>query len=546
MMITFFYLIGGIGLFLLGMTLMSDGLKSFAGDALRNALVRFTGTPFKAFISGTLVTVMVQSSSATTVAVIGFVSAGLLTFPQAVGVVIGASLGTTATGWIVSVFGLKVSLGYYALPLVGAGALMKLLAIGRWRSLGLALAGFGLIFVGISHLQMGMEGLAGLFDLAALPSAGFWAHLVIMGIGLAMTIIMQSSSAAVATTLTALYAGSINFEQAASLVIGAAVGTTITGAIAAIGASVPTKRTALAHIIFNLTNGLIAILLLPVFLWLIGLGQLYLGLEPGAMSLAAFHTIFIGLGAAFFLPFAESFSKWIERLLPEQGPMLTRHLDAALLGVPSVALEASRRALCETAANMIRVIRLELQASGRERIDFSEAELRRALDDIGMFFSRIPTAADVGMLSKGRVSQVHAIEHMDRLSDYLRPPAVLGRVEKTDSLLHEPLETARRILELSEAGLEVSATTEFQPEVAFWPAQVETMSLELSEIHRRARPVILKKTAGEGAPMLALQTLDAIRWLDRVGYHTWRISNYLGGDGAAEPTASSSTAPSRK
>ena len=203
-----------------------------------------------------------------------------------------------------------------------------------------------------------------------------------------------------------------------------------------------------------------------------------------------------------------------------------------------------------TEADAIRLehgVGLDLAQEARHQLDLDpDAETRRALDDIGMFFSRIPTAADVGMLSKGRVSQVHAIEHMDRLSDYLRPPAVLGRVEKTDSLLHEPLETARRILELSEAGLEVSATTEFQPEVAFWPVQVETMSLELSEIHRRARPVILKKTAGEGAPMLALQTLDAIRWLDRVGYHTWRISNYLGGDGAAEPTASSSTAPSRK
>jgi phosphate:Na+ symporter len=128
MTVMIFKLLGGIGLFLLGMVLLTDGLKAFAGDALRRALVRFTGTPFKAFGSGALVTLMVQSSSATTVTVIGFVSAGLLTFPQAVGVVFGASLGTTGTGWIVSVLGLKVILGFYALPLVGIGAFMKLLA----------------------------------------------------------------------------------------------------------------------------------------------------------------------------------------------------------------------------------------------------------------------------------------------------------------------------------------------------------------------------------------------------------------------------------
>jgi len=130
-----FKLVGGIGLFLMGMVLLTDGLKSFAGEALRRALIRFTGTPLKAFGSGALVTAMVQSSSATTVTVIGFVSAGLLTFPQAVGVVFGASLGTTGTGWVVSVLGLKVSIGFYALPLVGIGAFLKLLAQERWKAL---------------------------------------------------------------------------------------------------------------------------------------------------------------------------------------------------------------------------------------------------------------------------------------------------------------------------------------------------------------------------------------------------------------------------
>jgi uncharacterized membrane protein YhiD involved in acid resistance len=131
MVSTLFQLVGGIGLFLMGMALLTDGLKSFAGDALRRALLQFTGRPVNAFASGVLVTAVVQSSSATTVAVIGFVSAGLLAFPQAVGVVIGASLGTTATSWIVSVIGLKVSVGYYAPPLIGAGAFMKLLASRR-------------------------------------------------------------------------------------------------------------------------------------------------------------------------------------------------------------------------------------------------------------------------------------------------------------------------------------------------------------------------------------------------------------------------------
>jgi len=175
-----FKLVGGIGLFLMGMVLLTDGLKSFAGDSLRRALVRFTGRPSKAFAAGAVATSLVQSSSATTVAVIGFVSAGLLTFPQAVGVVIGASLGTTSTGWIVSVLGLKVSVGLYALPLVGIGAFLRLLATGRWRSFGTALAGFGLIFIGIDTLQDAMGGLSGLFNLSQLPAVGVSRHGITM------------------------------------------------------------------------------------------------------------------------------------------------------------------------------------------------------------------------------------------------------------------------------------------------------------------------------------------------------------------------------
>lgn len=265
MTVLIFKLVGGIGLFIMGMVLLADGIKSFAGDALRNALVRFTGRPVKAFASGALITSIVQSSSATTVAVIGFVSAGLLTFPQAVGVVLGASLGTTSTGWIVSIFGLKVSISFYALPLVSIGAFMKLLAHGRWKSFGFALAGFGLIFIGIETLQDGMRGLSGVFNLAELPSTGVYRHLLTILIGLAMTAIMQSSSAAMATTLTALHTNAINFEQAAYLVIGSSIGTTSTGVMATIGASVSTKRTALAHILFNISTGIIAVILLPIF-----------------------------------------------------------------------------------------------------------------------------------------------------------------------------------------------------------------------------------------------------------------------------------------
>lgn len=519
-----FKLAGGIGLFLMGMVLLTDGLKSFAGEALRRALVRFTGTPLKAFGSGALVTATVQSSSATTVTVIGFVSAGLLTFPQAVGVVFGASLGTTGTGWVVSVLGLKVSIGFYALPLVGVGAFLKLLAQGRWKALGLALAGFGLIFVGIETLQEGMKGLAGVFNLSSLPSRGLWSHILAMMIGIVMTVIMQSSSAAVATTLTALHAGAVNFGQAASLVIGAAIGTTVTGALAAIGGSVPAKRTALAHVSFNLATGLIAVILLPLFLWGIGLAQSHLGLDPGATSLAAFHTSFIAVGVAIFLPFVDRFAKRIERALPDEGPALTRHLDNTLLSVPAVALEATRRALSEAACELFKTLQALLDGPATEN-DFRRIQIEQALNQTQEFFAKIPPITEDAPLSQLRVAQMHAIDHLARLEPRQSPSSGVQRM-----LIHDRLKPVaaicRSLLESAEAGLHGRAPLD-------WLDSIKQKSLDLAEFQTQERPAVLRQIGSDWGPSSALEILDAIRWLDRVGYHAWRVCHYL--SGAAKP-----------
>jgi phosphate:Na+ symporter len=529
-----FQLAGGIGLFLLGMVLLTDGLKTFAGDSLRRALLRFTGRPISAFASGAVATAVVQSSSATTVTVIGFVSAGLLTFPQALGVVMGASLGTTATGWIVSVLGLKFSIGIFSMPLVGAGALMRLLGRGRWQSLGWALAGFGLIFIGIDTLQQGMKVAGGIFKLSELPSSGLLGHALTMLIGLAMTVVLQSSSAAVATTLTALHSGSVNFEQASSLVIGAAIGTTVTGALAAIGGSTPAKRTALAHVLFNTATGLIAIVLLPVFLRGIGWAQTHLGLDAGAESLAAFHTSFILVGCVVFLPFVDKFARWIERLVPERGLMLTRHLDASLLNIPSVALETVRRALRETALEMFGMLREFLEAPSQPPDPRRAAQVHQALEQTHQFFTRIPTSSSGQQERQLRVSTLHAMDHLVRMEEYAAPPGDVRAM-----LQHEQVRPAARkcieILQLAAEGLRGAAQNQ-------WVAAVEQKSKELAELRRAERVELLNQTAaGKWDSTAALDALDAMRWLDRVGYHVWRISHYLGRALAAQPVETERT-----
>jgi phosphate:Na+ symporter len=524
----FFALPGGIGLFLLGMVLLTDGLKAFAGDSLRRALLRFTGTPLKAFLSGTLVTLFIQSSSATTVAVIGFVSAGLLTFPQALGIVFGASLGTTGTGWMVATLGLKISLGTYALPLVGIGAFLRLLARGKLASLGLALAGFALIFLGIDTLQAGMKMLAGRVSLADLPSGGFLGHLLALGLGLVLTIILQSSSAAVATTLTALHSSAINFEQAASITIGAAIGTTVTAALASIGANVPAKRTALAFILFNAATGLLALVLLPGFLALLAGGQEVGWIEPGATSLAAFHSLFIALGVAIFLPLVGGFSRWIERLLPEQDPFLTRHLDRSLWPTPTVALEAARRALVETTLGTWELFCKMLPTGNRPALDPGEIEsVQKRLDAVEQFLRGVPPISDNEPLLPSRLDLLHAVDHLTRLQSRLCPEAGVLAIIPRHPALQEACELTAKILQqarrLLAAPVDTSGTTEDSLR------SLAEMAAALADDRRKSRPQFLVATTeGRLPPELdPLLLLDAMRWLDRLGYHTWRIAVHL-------------------
>lgn len=514
-----FPLAGGVGLFLLGMMLLSQGLTSFAGESLRRALMRFTGTPAKAFASGTALTLLIQSSAATTLTLIGFVSAGLIPFSQAVGVVMGASLGTTGTGWIVAGLGLKINLGFYTLPLIGAGALMRLLARGRWSALGMALAGFGTLFVGLGQLQEGMQGVTEWFNLAALPVGGLWAHLLVMLIGMLLTILLQSSTAAVATTLTALHAGAVSFEQAAALVIGAAIGTTFTGALAAIGGTTPAKRTALAHILFNLATGLIALVMLPGFLALIDWGQGQLGLEPGALSLALFHTLFISFGVVLFLPWAPGFARFIERLLPERRQHLASHLDDSLLEVPEVALGATGGALVEIAQQTYRMQRQLLagEQDAEHRLAFDEA--MQALERAEAFFARIPPAS-AGPWLPQRLALMHAMDHLQRLQGRLQVP-LLASVARADPICQRAMAYSDEMLRLADGGLGGR-------EPDGWLERIEHDAHLLMCFQEEARGALLREGGqGERGVADSLRIADTLRWLERSGQHVWRSAHYL-------------------
>ncbi|NML47735.1 Na/Pi cotransporter family protein [Ramlibacter sp. G-1-2-2] len=341
--------LGGVGLFLLGMSIMTEGLKDLAGSGLRTTLRKAAATPLSGAFWGAFVTLIVQSSSATTMTTIGLVSAGLLTFRQGLALVFGANVGTTGTGWLIALIGVRVSLTAAALPMIFGGALVKLLGRGRVSAAGAALAGFALVLYGLTTLQQGMGSLAeslqpsdfpAVYDAGAAWWASLWGVLSLVALGLAMTAVMQSSTAAIAVTLSAHFAGAVGLDQACALIIGQNIGTATSSALAAIGASSTAKRLALAYILFKLIAAAIALLLFPFTYPLLARASQTV---DGVTLLAAYHTAYNVVGVAVLLPLIDRFTRLVERLLPEKRSHLTRCLDPAALLTPIATEEAVRR-----------------------------------------------------------------------------------------------------------------------------------------------------------------------------------------------------------
>lgn len=520
---TFFVVLGGVGLFLLGMMIMTDGLKSLAGNSLKQLLSKFTGGTFSSLLSGASITAVIQSSSATSLMTIGFVSAGLLTFTQSVGIIIGANLGSTSTGWIVSAIGFKVSMGALAMPLIGSGAFLRFLSKGRFTAHGMALAGLGMLFLGIDILQNGMSSVTSVFSLQFLGSPSLWQMILLIVLGVVMTVVMQSSSAAFVITLTALAADTITFEQAAAVVIGQNVGTTIKAYIASINSTVPAKRTALAHIWFNLFTGLVAFLLFP---WLIP-GVLVLGewmqIKDLAILLSLLNTMMYMIGVLVIVPLLPYFTRFIERLVPERNNQLVKYLDPTVATVPAVAIEAARRTLIKVTKAIARTgsqIFLLKAFTTDMRNQLNEAST--ALIETRQFLSliRIESAMSTSIEYRQQVALVHIIDHLERLIKALFEEEG-NHYLQGHSKMQEPLLKVQQLFSQIEERLNYENIDDIMVEA-------EENSQELADLRRTNRKEIFEKTVLQRADVdAAIQDVHTLHWVDRVAYHVWRCIYHI-------------------
>lgn len=525
MMTTAGAFLGGLGLFLLAVSMITDGLKIATGNALRDILARSTGTRLRGVASGAALTAMVQSSSAVTVATIGFVNAGLLGVSQALGIVVGATFGTTMTAWLVAGLGFQFSISSFALPLVGVGMMVRLFGPSRRvGALGEALAGFGLFFIGIDFLRGGFESIALTIDVAGLSPEGVSGILLFVGIGIVMTVLTQSSSAAVAITLSAVGGGLVGFPAAAAIMIGAKIGTTSTSALAVIGATANAKRIAIGHVAINTFNALVGLVLLPLAIHLLE-GTEALRLLPVIM-LALYYSLFNLIGVVLLFRLIEPLANWLKARFVSTAETLGRpqFLDRNVLASPSLALDAFYLELARMAALARQHAK---SALGTEQPDLDRRQRHDGLKSLVLEVEHF-----VAELEAERI----------RMDVAAQLPLVLRVANYIDDMVDEAEEiTSER------SGVEVLMVTSLRddimgyqqavvalidrgscPPAEFMPDQAETEYNVLHERWRHVKTSLLNAGARKEVPISRLNTgIDSLRGMLWMAERATRVATRM-------------------
>ena len=351
-------LLGALGMFLYGMTLMSEGLQKVAGSRLRSILSAMTANSFTRILTGTLITAIIQSSSATTVMIVSFVNAGLLSLTQAVGVVMGANIGTTVTSWLISLLGFTADISTLSIPLIGIGFAFMMFKSQKRKNIGEMIIGFAMLFLGLSFLKDSVPDLSNNPDAIAFIQRwtdwGFASVLVFVLVGTVLTIILQSSSATVALTLVMASQGWIPFEMAAAMVLGENIGTTITANIAASVGNISAKRAALAHTVFNVFGVIWVLALYKPFLWLVSKIVVGLGGEDPFVSSASLlyaistvHTLFNVLNTCILVWFTPQIVRFVTWALKghkdEEEVFRLRYIQGGMMSTAELSLEQAEQ-----------------------------------------------------------------------------------------------------------------------------------------------------------------------------------------------------------
>lgn len=440
-----FGIIGGLGIFLLGMKNMSEGMQAVAGTELRRMIGAVTNNRLMATGVGTLVTCIVQSSSVTTVMVVGFVNSGVMSLAQAIGVIMGANIGTTITGWV-----LVLKVGAYGLPLLGLSAFIYLFSRGdRWRYWAMFFMGVGMVFFGLELMKDACA------IIREIPAFNAWfqqfqanSYLGVLGcalVGCILTVLVQSSSATLGITIALSVQGVIPYETGAALVLGENIGTTVTAYLASLGATTNARRAAYFHVIFNLA-GVFWITL--IFQWYIGfIQQVFDGdvtrvvmqkidgheiatYPDTKMMIAATHSVFNIVNTLLFMPFLPLFARVLERVVPakafKEKPKLT-DLDVRMLDTPAMAIEQSRNELLKMGDGCIKMLEWlntlinqdEPDEALADRLRHREKVLDSVQDEVTQFVTSLLSGNVPHSVAEEGRQQLRLADEYESVSDYL-------------------------------------------------------------------------------------------------------------------------------
>ena len=536
-------LIGSLGLLLYGMKLMSDGIQKSSGEKLQRALAVLTGNRFASLLTGLVVTMIIQSSGATTVMVVTFVNSGLMTLAQSVGVVFGANIGTTITAWIVSIFGFNFKISAFAIPVFGIGYFCSIIRKGRYRNWSEALMGFGMLFLGLSGLSAVFtpEQLGWLFTV---QGDGPLAILIGFVIGILITALLHSSSAFSAIVITMAFNGLINWEMAAAMTLGSNVGSTIDAVLASLGANADARRSALIHVMFNVFGTVLALIFFHPFL------DLVMVLTPGgqhsniAIRISMLHTVFKTLSTVILLPMQNPLIALTKKIIkddPEKSSNVYKLEFTGLLSKDSVTThimqaEKAIADMTDVVTDMFDKIQIGVTKRNNDFIEKYGEASELAEDYADQMHEQIThylikcESLQVTEKQLNHISNmIQIVDELENMSDscYGTIMLISRSIEKKMKFQSEDMERLLPYIELARQFLQfirININKQLTPEKLELARELED---GIDAFRKDLKKVARKRLEGGADVKAELLYIDIVRTIEHIGDNCFNISEIL-------------------
>ncbi len=536
-------LVGSLGFLLYGMKLMSDGVQQSAGEKLQRALSVLTGNRFMSLLTGLIVTMIIQSSGATTVMVVTFVNAGLMTLTQSVGVIFGANIGTTITAWIVSIFGFNFKISAFAIPVFGFGYFLSILKKGAYKNWAEAIMGFGMLFLGLSGLSdvFTPEQLGWLFKI---QGSGVFAILFGFVVGIIITALLHSSSAFSAIVITMAYNGLVSWELAAAMTLGSNVGSTIDAILASMGTSADSRRAALIHVMFNVFGTVLALIFFKPFL------EIVMFVTPGrensniAIRISMLHTVFKTLSTFIFLPLQNPIVKLTQLIIKDDKETESKTFKlefTEFLGkesAPTHIIQAEKAIadMTDVVSDMFDKIQIGVT---KRNVEFIERYKQESVDSenyVDQMHEQIThylikcQSLHITEKQLNHISgMIQIVDELENMSDscYATLMLINRSIEKKMKFLQEDMERLLPYLELVRQFLQFirrNINNQITPEKLELARELED---GIDAFRKDLKKVARKRLEGGADVKSELLYIDVIRRIENIGDNCFNISENL-------------------